>query len=130
MSSGWIALLALGCSGSDKAAGTQDSSHLPSSAETGREGDTAPPADSDPGADSFTPSGDSASSSLSEGCGLSPTDPLGGVQLELDAGPEGDGVRSYWLSLPSGYNPEQGHAVVLGLPGTNALASRWCATRG
>lgn len=46
-------------------------------------------------------------------------DPAGGAQVTIDAGPEGDGMRGCWLSLPQGYDPAVPHKVVVGYPGTD-----------
>lgn len=55
----------------------------------------------------------------SAGCGKPADQPVGGVQLEIDAGPEGDGLRSYYLELPAGYDPQVPHRLVVGYAGTN-----------
>ncbi len=55
----------------------------------------------------------------SPGCSLAPKDPAGGVNVMIDAGPEGDGVRRFYLSLPADYDPEVPHRLILGFPGTN-----------
>ena len=55
----------------------------------------------------------------SPGCGLDSAWSTGGVQLELDAGTDGDGVRGAFLVLPDDYDPTVPHRLVLGYPGTN-----------
>ena len=55
----------------------------------------------------------------SPGCGKAPADPAGGVQVTIDAGPEGDGMRSFWLSRPESYDPTVPHRVIVGYPGTD-----------
>lgn len=55
----------------------------------------------------------------SPGCGKAPADPAGGAQVTIDAGPEGDGMRGFWLSLPQGYDPAVPHKVIVGYPGTD-----------
>ena len=40
-----------------------------------------------------------------------------GNSTEIDAGPDGDGTRSYWLSLPAGYDPSVPHDLIVGYPG-------------
>lgn len=65
---------------------------------------------------SSTGGGDPA---MSPGCGKPPLHPAGGVQVEIDAGPEGDGLRGFYLSLPADYDPNQPHRLILGYPGTN-----------
>lgn len=101
----------LGCGTTDLADDDRDSG--PENATTQ---DTSNPGDS--AEDTADGSG---SENLSAGCGLAPTDSSGGVQLEIDAGTAGDGARSYWLSRPANYDPDQGHGLIIGLPGTNAL---------
>jgi hypothetical protein len=54
----------------------------------------------------------------SPGCGLAPPDPAGGVNVMIDAGPAGDGVRRFYLR-PADYDPEVPHRLILGFPGTN-----------
>ncbi|MEZ4454599.1 MAG: hypothetical protein R3B09_34425 [Nannocystaceae bacterium] len=55
----------------------------------------------------------------SAGCGLAPEQPVGGVVVELDVGPAGDGLRTFTLALPEGYDPSAPHRLILGYPGTN-----------
>jgi polyhydroxybutyrate depolymerase len=56
---------------------------------------------------------------LSAGCGKPARDAPGGVQRTIEAGPAADGTRSYYISVPEGYDPSHGHAVIFGYPGTN-----------
>lgn len=56
---------------------------------------------------------------MSAGCGKPPLHMAGGVQVEIDAGPAGDGMRGFFLSLPANYDPTQAHRLILGYPGTN-----------
>ena len=53
------------------------------------------------------------------GCGTPSPHPTGGVQLSIDAGAEGDGERGFFLVVPSDYDPDVPHDLVLGYPGTN-----------
>jgi polyhydroxybutyrate depolymerase len=76
-----------------------------------------PSADAD--ADADTDSDTDSDTVGSAGCGAPGGYPAGGVQLTLDAGPAGDGVRSFWLSLPADYDPAVPHRVVIGYPGTD-----------
>jgi polyhydroxybutyrate depolymerase len=55
----------------------------------------------------------------SSGCGKAPRDRPGGVQVSIDAGAAGDGMRSYYLSIPSGYDPNKPHRLIIGYPGTD-----------
>jgi polyhydroxybutyrate depolymerase len=55
----------------------------------------------------------------SPGCGLEPLDPAGGVNVMLDAGPEGDGVRRFYLKRPADYDPSVPHRLIFGFAGTN-----------
>ncbi len=55
----------------------------------------------------------------SAGCGQAAAHGSGGVTVTVDAGPEGDGERTFWLSLPAQYDPETPHALILGYPGTD-----------
>lgn len=55
----------------------------------------------------------------SPGCGLAPPDPAGGVNVMIDAGPAGDGVRRFYLSRPADYDPEVPHRLIVGYAGTN-----------
>ena len=82
-------------------------------------GDTpnADPRDTSPQA---TTGDDSASS----GCGISSVWSSGGIQIEIDAGVDGDGLRGAYLVIPSDYDPEVPHRLVLGFPGTNWLGNQ------
>ena len=53
------------------------------------------------------------------GCGTPSPHPTGGVQLSIDAGAEGDGERGFFLVVPSDYDLDVPHDLVLGYPGTN-----------
>ena len=55
----------------------------------------------------------------SPGCGRAPPDPAGGINVMIDAGPEGDGPRRFYLSRPTDYDPAVPHRLVFGFPGTN-----------
>lgn len=55
----------------------------------------------------------------SPGCGKAPLHAAGGVQVEIDAGPAGDGARGFYLSLPADYDPDLPHRLILGYPGTD-----------
>lgn len=57
----------------------------------------------------------------SPGCGKPPLHASGGVQVTIDAGPAGDGMRSFFLSLPADYDPGRAHRLVVGYPGTDWL---------
>jgi len=70
--------------------------------------------DSDTDTDTDTDSGPS-----SAGCGQAAPEAAGGVQLTLDAGTDGDGLRSYYLSRPADYDPDRAYGVVLGYAGTD-----------
>lgn len=56
----------------------------------------------------------------SAGCGLPSQVIAGGVQLELDAGEAGDGLRGYWLSLPANYDPSIPHDLIVGYAGRDS----------
>jgi polyhydroxybutyrate depolymerase len=53
----------------------------------------------------------------SAGCGIAAAHAAGGVQITLDLGAGGE--RGFWLSLPTNYDPEAQHKVVVGYAGTN-----------
>lgn len=55
----------------------------------------------------------------SRGCGKAASLAAGGVQVEIDAGELGGGLRGFYLSLPENYDPDQPHRLVVGYPGTN-----------
>ncbi len=55
----------------------------------------------------------------SDGCGKPSNLRAGGVQVEIDAGAKGGGIRGFFLSLPKDYDPDVPHRLVLGYPGTN-----------
>ena len=62
---------------------------------------------------------DAPSAARSAGCGLGPSDPLGGVQRSRDFGAAAGGERSYYLVVPSDYDPAVPHRLVVGYAGTN-----------
>lgn len=55
----------------------------------------------------------------SPGCGKVAAHAAGGVQVTIDAGPTGDGQRSFFLSRPANYDPSIPHKLIVGYPGTN-----------
>ncbi|MFY0542041.1 prolyl oligopeptidase family serine peptidase [Nannocystis pusilla] len=55
----------------------------------------------------------------SAGCGLAPPDPPDGVNVTLDVGPEGDGVRRFYLRRSPDYDPTVPHRLIFGFAGTN-----------
>jgi polyhydroxybutyrate depolymerase len=60
----------------------------------------------------------------SPGCGTAPPDAAGGVQVSIDAGPAGDGVRGFFLSRSAAYDPDVAHRVIVGYPGTDWVGSQ------
>lgn len=89
-----------------------------STAATNGEGSTEAPTS---GVTSGSTGGEPAPSA---GCGLAPLHAAGGVQVEIDAGPAGDGARGFFLSLPADYDPNVPHRLVLGYPGTNWVGAQ------
>ena len=83
---------------------------------TGATTDTSSDATTDATSEGPTTTGDVPSS---PGCGQAPLHASGGVQVTIDAGPEGDGERGFYLSLPANYDPETPHKLIVGYPGTN-----------
>lgn len=76
------------------------------------------PGDSAEVTDTDSPVDDTGStSSGSAGCGATPS--LATGNLIVDAGAAGDGQRGAFLMVPSDYDPEVPHALVVGYPGTN-----------
>jgi len=59
------------------------------------------------------------SGSGSAGCGKDAADAAGGTLVTIDAGSAGDGERTFWLSLPDDYDPDEPHSLVVGYAGTN-----------
>ena len=57
----------------------------------------------------------------SPGCGLAAQHAAGGTVVWIDAGPDGDGQRSFWLTIPSDYDPDQPHKLIVGYAGTSWL---------
>ncbi len=60
----------------------------------------------------------------SAGCGLDPLHEPGGADVAVDAGPDGDGVRNFYLSRPADYDPELPHRLVVGYPGTDWIGEQ------
>ncbi len=71
------------------------------------------------GGSSDTSDGSTTGAPPSLGCGMPPLDAEGGVNVMIDAGPDGDGMRRFYLSLPAGYDPQTPHTLIVGYPGTN-----------
>ena len=57
----------------------------------------------------------------SPGCGQMPEVGSGTTYVEMDAGPEGDGLRRFLLSIPEGYDPDTSHTLIVGFAGRDAL---------
>ncbi len=57
----------------------------------------------------------------SPGCGLPPPDAAGGVNVMIDVGPAGDGVRRFYLKRSPDYDPAIPHRLIFGFPGTSWL---------
>lgn len=55
----------------------------------------------------------------SRGCGQAAPDAAGGVNVTIDVGPAGDGVRKFHLSRSPDYDPSVPHRLVFGFPGTD-----------
>lgn len=55
----------------------------------------------------------------SVGCGLAPVDAADGVNVEIDAGAAGDGIRRFYLRRSPDYDPNVPHRLIFGFPGTN-----------
>jgi polyhydroxybutyrate depolymerase len=73
-------------------------------------------ATTDPTTDTGTTTGDTVAS---PGCGAAPPDQAGGVNVMIDAGAEGDGLRRFYLSRSPDYDPNVPHKLIFGFPGTN-----------
>jgi len=57
---------------------------------------------------------------VSGGCGQTPEIGPGSTYVELDVGPEGDGIRQFLLSVPAGYDPNTSHSLIVGFAGRDA----------
>jgi len=71
------------------------------------------------GCSSVDESTDATLKAPSPGCGKATDLPAMGVQINLDVGPEGDGQRAFYLSLPPDYDPNRAHKLVVAYAGTN-----------
>jgi len=80
--------------------------------------------DDDDVADDDDATDDDDAADGSAGCGTPAAHASGGVQVTIDAGPDGAGSRGFFLSLPPNYDPDRPHAVVVGYPGTNWVGSQ------
>jgi polyhydroxybutyrate depolymerase len=66
---------------------------------------------------------DTALTVFSSGCGLAPSDPLGGTQISIEV--EGaDLPRGFYLSLPDDYDSSKAHRLIFGFPGTDWVGSQ------
>lgn len=81
------------------------------------ESDTASDATDDTHADTIEDS--APDTAPTGGCGRPPAHASGGAQVMLDVGPDGDGERGFYLSIPRDYDPATRHALYVGYPGTN-----------
>ncbi|MGC6509376.1 MAG: alpha/beta hydrolase family esterase [Myxococcota bacterium] len=54
---------------------------------------------------------------LSSGCGIDSTVQGGGLQMTMDFGPDAGGERGFYLVIPSDYDPDQGHRLIMGFSG-------------
>lgn len=79
----------------------------------------APATTDEPGTTTDEPDTTTGAPASSPGCGLAPPDAAGGVNVMIDAGPEGDGMRRFYLSRPADYDPDVPHRLIVGYPGTN-----------
>lgn len=104
----WMAL-AVGCAAGDKS--TDDAGDDAGSGTTVTDGGD--------GAGEDGTGDDGGASTASAGCGVASAYATGGVQLELDAGIDGDGLRGAYLVLPEDYDPAVPHRLVVGYAGTN-----------
>ena len=55
------------------------------------------------------------------GCGRVPVFGPGSTYVDFDAGPEGDGMRRFLLSVPANYDPNRPHRLYVGFAGRDAL---------
>ncbi|WAS89814.1 alpha/beta hydrolase family esterase [Nannocystis punicea] len=70
----------------------------------------------DPGTTTDGTTGDPLAS---PGCGLAPPDPPDGINVMIDAGPEGDGMRRFYLRRSPDYDPNVPHRLIFGFAGTD-----------
>lgn len=121
MTTRWMLLFALlaACSSADKGGGTGDDGGSGGDGGSGDDGGTGDDGGSDDGGSDDGGSGDGGSEPGSAGCGVGSPWASGGVQIELDAGPDGDGVRGAFVVVPDDYDSTVPHRLVLGYPGTN-----------
>jgi len=121
-----LAISACGDSGSEPAPGDTSgaTSDLPATTSTTDELPTTTTADAttaqststDPTTDTTDTTGDPLAS---PGCGQPPPDAAGGINVTIDAGPEGDGERRFYLRRSPAYDPSVPHKLIFGFPGTD-----------
>ena len=102
----------------DDSAGDDDDSAGDDDDATGDDDDATGDDDDATGDDDDTTAGGSA------GCGLPATHSAGGVQVQIDAGDDGAGTRGFYLSIPSNYDPNTPHKLIVGYSGTNWVGSQ------
>jgi len=61
---------------------------------------------------------------FSSGCLELPSHAVGGIQVEQNFSTAAGGLRSYYLSLPTNYDPSLPHRVIVGFSGTNWVGSQ------
>jgi len=61
---------------------------------------------------------------LPGGCGAAPPHGPGQVTVTIDAGPDGDDMRNFTLSVPTGYDPNVPHKLIVGYAGTNWIGEQ------
>ena len=70
------------------------------------------------------PPGDVPPRAVSPGCDKPAAELTGGVQVVLDMGVQAGGERSFFLTLPEGYDPHEPHKLIIAYPGTNWLGEQ------
>jgi polyhydroxybutyrate depolymerase len=87
-----------------------DGGEAPADAHLAERRDTGPSADA---------TSDTPPDARSAGCGLAPPDALGGIQRTSTFSGAAGGERSYYLVVPSDYDPTLPHRVIMGFAGTS-----------
>lgn len=126
-----LALAACGDSGGDSTPGDSAGTTGTGTASTAATTDETPTTDAsaaqstsaaettgDP-AETTTTAGTTGDAPSSPGCGKPPPDAADGVNVTIDAGPEGDGQRRFYLRRSPDYDPDVPHRLIFGFPGTD-----------
>lgn len=107
--------------GTGSTSGDEPTTTTPTSGEILDESTSAAATTGDQPGSTGAPDDDTTTGSepASPGCGMPPPDAADGVNVMIDAGPDGDGMRRFYLRRGADYDPNVPHRLIFGFPGTD-----------